>query len=94
LYFATLATHYVEYHVLMFPRCFNSQLDDNNSLDRWFGGLRGHRAVFYGATLLVAGIVMAFRTLGRSPSMPISYLVWQWFPSSMDFSYFTTSSRC
>jgi hypothetical protein len=74
LYFATLATHYVEYHVLMFPRCFHSQLDDNSSLDRWFGGLRRHRAVFYGTILLAAGIVMAFRTLSGAPTMPISYL--------------------
>ena len=27
LYLATLAIHYVEYHVLMVPRCFNTTLD-------------------------------------------------------------------
>src|SRR5207342_2831740 len=40
LYFATLAIHYVEYHVLMFPRCFHSGLNDRSSLDRWFGIMR------------------------------------------------------
>src|ERR1019366_7782810 len=48
LYFATLATHYVEYHVLMYPRCFNIALDDRSGLDRWFGGLRRNWGVFYG----------------------------------------------
>jgi hypothetical protein len=75
LYIATLATHYVEYHVLMFPRCFHSRLDDKSNLDRWFGGLRSHRAAFYGFTVILAGIVMLFTLVERSPSYPIRYLV-------------------
>ncbi len=73
LYFATLATHYVEYHVMMFPRCFHSQLDDKSGLDRWFGGLRRHRAVFYAVIVGAAGVVLVFRALSGSPSLPIPY---------------------
>jgi hypothetical protein len=72
LYFATLAIHYVEYHVLMYPRCFRSQLDDSSGLDRWFAGLRRHRVVFYGVTVLAAGIVLVLRALGNAPSLPLS----------------------
>jgi len=74
LYFATLATHYVEYHVLMFPRCFHSPLDDQSGLDRWFGRLRSHRAAFYAILAIAAGLLMLFTTLSRSPSHPIRYL--------------------
>jgi len=73
LYFATLATHYVEYHVLMYPRCFNSELDDTSGLDRWFGRVRRNWVIFYGTTLLVAGVVMVLRAAGSSPSLPMSY---------------------
>jgi hypothetical protein len=73
LYFATLATHYVEYHVMMFPRCFHSQLDDKSGLDRWFGGMRRHRGVFYAVIVGAAGIVLVFRALSNSPSLPIPY---------------------
>jgi hypothetical protein len=68
LYFATLATHYVEYHVLMFPRCFHSRLDQGSGLDAWFAGLRRHRAVFYGLVLAAAGVVMYIMVLQQNPT--------------------------
>jgi hypothetical protein len=89
LYFATLATHYVEYHVLMYPRCFNVQLNDRSGLDRWFGGIRRHRAVFYGVTILAAGIAMLFRAARRSPTSSLHYLaVVSIFDGLFVFHYF------
>jgi hypothetical protein len=89
LYFATLATHYVEYHVLMYPRCFNIQLNNRSSLDRWFGGIRRHRVVFYGITILAAGVVLWFRAADRSPSSSLHYLaVVSIFDGLFVFHYF------
>lgn len=89
LYFATLATHYVEYHVLMYPRCFNVQLNDKSGLDRWFAGVRRHRAVFYGMTILVAAVVLLFRTAERAPSSSLRYLaVVSIFDGLFVFHYF------
>jgi hypothetical protein len=89
LYIATLATHYVEYHVLMFPRCFHSRLNDKSSLDRWFGGLRSHPAAFYGFTAAAAGIVLLCTAVERSPSQPIHYLaVVSIFDGLFVFHYF------
>jgi hypothetical protein len=89
LYFATQPTHYVEYHVLMFPRCFNTQLDEKSTLDRWFGGLRRHRAVFYGLIVQASLVVTAFSAASRSPSRPISYLaVVSLFDGLFVFHYF------
>ena len=49
--YATLAIHYVEYHVLMAPRCFSQPLDPSATPDRWFARLRANPAVFYGLLL-------------------------------------------
>jgi hypothetical protein len=57
LYAAALAIHYVEYHVLMYPRCFHSRLDDTSRLDRFFGRLRRSPLGFYVVLLSVAGLV-------------------------------------
>lgn len=73
LYFATLATHYIEYHVLMYPRCFGARLDESNGLDRWFEGLRRNPAVFYGVTLAAAGMVLAFTTSSGIPTLSLPY---------------------
>lgn len=73
LYFAALATHYVEYHVMMYPRCFRAPLDDRSRLDRWFGALRRNRVAFYGVTLTAAAVVLALQGVGKSPSLPLSY---------------------
>jgi hypothetical protein len=55
LYLYCLTMHYLEYHVLMVPRCFNSPLDSTNATDRFYGRLRSKRVVFYGVVLAVAG---------------------------------------
>lgn len=83
LYVAALAVHYVEYHVLMYPRCFHSRLDASARVDRWFGKLRASRVVFYAAVLAAAGLVTAcaaagMGSMGRYPEVfnePRGYLV-------------------
>lgn len=58
LYAVGLAMHYVEYHVVMAPRCFNTELDDRWRVDRFMTWLRNNRVVFYGVLVLVAFTVM------------------------------------
>jgi hypothetical protein len=73
----------------MFPRCFNSQLDEKSTLDRWFGSLRRNRAVFYGLIIASSFVVMALSTSSRSVSKPISYLaVVSIFDGLFVFHYF------
>ncbi len=52
LYGIALAMHYVEYHVLMLPRCFNTPLDTRHWTDRVFAVLRHNRIIFYALLLL------------------------------------------
>lgn len=78
-YFATLAIHYVEYHVLMFPRCFYSGLNEQSNLDRWFSTMRRHRALFYGVVLAASGAVMVLTLMQANPTSafrtnPMRYL--------------------
>lgn len=94
LYFATLAIHYVEYHVLMFPRCFHSELHGGSRLDGWFGSLRRHRGLFYGVLLVAAGIVMVATLREQNPTSafranPMRYLaVVSIFDGLFVFHYF------
>ncbi len=75
-FFVTQPTHSVEYHVLMHPRCFRTPLNEKSGLNRWFGGLRRHWAVFYGLVILVAGLVMLCMTLSRGTlSLPYRAIV-------------------
>jgi hypothetical protein len=48
LYLASLAMHYVEYHVVMYPRVFRSSLRPHSRVDRLADWLRSHKLVFYG----------------------------------------------
>jgi hypothetical protein len=64
LYAFALAMHYVEYHVLMLPRCFHTRLDGASRTDRMFGRLRRHRVLFYGLVLALAVPVTRFAWLG------------------------------
>jgi hypothetical protein len=57
LYAFALAMHYVEYHVLMVPRCFHTKLDQASWTDRVFGIIRRRRLVFYTLLLAVAALV-------------------------------------
>ena len=83
LYLAALAIHYVEYHVLMLPRCFHTPLDSGSRLDRAFGKVRAHRGLFYAGVVAVAGLVTAgsvagMGAMGRNPeslTKPFDYLV-------------------
>ena len=94
LYFATLAIHYVEYHVLMFPRCFHTGLNSQSSIDRWFGTLRRHRAVFYGLVIAASGVVMVVTLMQANPTSalrtnPMRYLaVVSIFDGLFVFHYF------
>lgn len=82
LYLAALAIHYVEYHVLMAPRCFRSRLDEASRLDRWYGRVRANRVLFYAAVVGIAALVTAFAAagmgvMGRHPGVfgePLGYL--------------------
>jgi hypothetical protein len=47
LYGFALAMHFVEYHVLMAPRCFHAPLDERRAPDRLFARLRRNRVIFY-----------------------------------------------
>lgn len=56
LYVATLALHYVEYHVLMIPRCFHLPLDESSRVDRAFLWMRRSALRFYTILLALAGV--------------------------------------
>src|SRR6185436_3401340 len=56
LYLAALAVHYVEYHVLMAPRCFRATLDPTSRIDRAYGAVRARPIVFYALVIMVAGL--------------------------------------
>jgi hypothetical protein len=89
LYFAALATHYVEYHVLMFPRCFHTRLDESRGVDRWFAGLRRHRVAFYGLLVTFAFVVMMFTTpAGPGPHPILFRAVVSIFDGLFVFHYF------
>ncbi|HET6573011.1 MAG TPA: hypothetical protein VFG68_05370 [Fimbriiglobus sp.] len=83
LYIASLAIHYVEYHVLMAPRCFRSRLDEASRLDRFYGRVRANRVLFYAAVVVIAGLVTVLAAagmgvMGRYPGVfaePVGYLV-------------------
>lgn len=89
LYFATLAIHYVEYHVLMFPRCFHSPLDAKSALDRGFGRLRRRPAVFYSVVVLSALVVSVFTNSSGMADVSTRYLaVISIFDGLFVFHYF------
>src|SRR5262249_46185679 len=47
LYVASLAMHYVEYHVVMYPRVFQSAASPDRRIDRLSAWFRSHKLVFY-----------------------------------------------
>jgi hypothetical protein len=59
-YGLALAMHYVEYHLLMAPRCFGSKLDPGRPVDRAFGFIRANKFVFYSLLVFVAFVVFVF----------------------------------
>jgi hypothetical protein len=73
-----LAMHYVEYHVLMMPRCFNTRLDPTSRTDRFFDCLRRSKVLFYGVLLALAG--------------GVTYLTWYAMGAAVLRSYDTNPS--
>jgi hypothetical protein len=69
LYAFALAMHYVEYHVLMVPRCFHTPLNGASWSDRIFGRLRRNRVLFYGLLLAIAVPITRFTWLGMGALM-------------------------
>jgi hypothetical protein len=89
LYFATLAIHYVEYHVLMYPRCFHTALHEQSALDRCFGRLRRSPPVFYGVTAIAALVVLVFTNSSGMADSSTRYLsVVSIFDGLFVFHYF------
>jgi hypothetical protein len=72
LYAFALAMHYVEYHVLMAPRCFSSRLNESSWTDRILARLRRRRVVFYGLLVVLAIPITRFAWLGMGPLLRAS----------------------
>lgn len=66
LYGFALAMHFVEYHVLMMPRCCEVKLDIAHTSDRILDRLRRNRVIFYGVILLAAFGVAMLTGVGTS----------------------------
>ena len=63
-YLGCLAMHYVEYHVLMYPRCFHTPLNPHSRIDRIFSALRRRPVIFYSVLLSVAALITCCTWLG------------------------------
>jgi hypothetical protein len=88
LYVATLAMHYVEYHVLMVPRCFETKLRSDCAPDRIFAALRANRAVFYGGLVALAVLFMAMRSATQQSGGAMTFYM---FDALFVFHYFVES---
>jgi hypothetical protein len=98
-YVCCLAMHYVEYHVLMYPRCFHVPLNPHSPIDRFFAALRRRPVVFYAVLLGLAVLIttctwMGMGTLierdGSSPSASYLLLI-SVFDGLFVFHYFVES---
>ncbi len=54
LYAVSLAMHYVEYHLIMFPRLFSFPVDPASRVDRASAWIRRHKGLFYALLVLLA----------------------------------------
>jgi hypothetical protein len=88
LYVATLAMHYVEYHVLMVPRCFQTKLNSEYAPDRLFANLRANRFVFYGGLITIAAFFMIARKTAEVNGGPMTLYM---FDALFVFHYFIES---
>jgi hypothetical protein len=75
LYLASLAMHYVEYHVIMYPRVFQAPLALDSTVDRLSLWLRSHKIVFYVVLGTVAYLFMGNGINRLSAFLPLA-LVW------------------
>jgi hypothetical protein len=64
LYLASLAMHYVEYHVLMAPRLFTTPLDLSTRVDRIAAAFRRHPVAFYAGLFAVSASMSAGALFG------------------------------
>jgi hypothetical protein len=89
LYGFALAMHYVEYHVLMMPRCFNIPLDTKHTPDRVFSLLRRSRLVFYALLLALAAGVSVLTNLSLAAMVEmVEQAVKAWRPDNVGGSSF------
>lgn len=68
LYLVALTLHYVEYHVIMAPRCFRLPLDPTRGIDRAFAPVRARPWLFY--AILLAVVVLFEQRDAISPGSP------------------------
>lgn len=68
LYLVALTLHYVEYHVIMGPRCFRLPLDPTRGVDRVFARVRARPWLFY--AILLAVVVLFEQRDTITPGSP------------------------
>ncbi len=98
-YLFCLAMHYVEYHVLMYPRCFHTPLNPASRTDRIFARLRRSKVVFYALLFGLAALITYCTWIGMGAlieraggSADASYLVLiSLFDGLFVFHYFIES---
>lgn len=75
-YAFSLAMHYVEYHVLMWPRWSRGSLASDAIPDRLFARLRSRPVLLYGLLFVLGVIYLAFNRAGIEPHpQPVNLLV-------------------
>jgi len=72
LYLASLAMHYVEYHVIMYPRVFQAPVESGSAVDRLSLWLRSHKIVFYVTLGTVAYLFMGNGVERLSAVLPLT----------------------
>jgi hypothetical protein len=77
LYLTALAVHYLEYHVIMYPRCFRPEAvpeATNARREGWLGWIRARPLVFY-ALLVPLPILVELRNSIQAGSRPLTFLI-------------------
>lgn len=75
-YAFSLAMHYVEYHVLMWPRWSRGRLAADALPDRLFARLRSQPILLYGILFMLGAVYLAFNRAGLEPRpQPVNLLV-------------------
>jgi hypothetical protein len=77
LYLTALAVHYLEYHVIMYPRCFSPEASPEATGTQrpgWLGWIRARPLVFY-ALLIPLLILFELRNSIQTGSRPLAFLI-------------------
>ncbi len=74
LYVIGLMLHYVEYQVIMAPRCFHAPLQEGRLLDRIWGHVRGYPMLVYGGLFVVAALSW-FNYLSSASTLTSTFIV-------------------